>query len=254
MRCPKCQHENSTDAKFCMECGAKLENLCYKCSAKLPLSAKFCPECGAKIDEATSDSAKAKIPTFGDAYDKILRNIPKSMAEKLQPTTSAIEGENRAISILFGDIKGSVILAEKMPPEDFADLINECVSVMVDVIWKYEGSVNRYPGDCVLAFFGTPIAHENDPDRAIFAALEMREAVTKLNLRISIGINTGMVYVGAIGPDGHRETTAMGSAVNLASRLQGAASEQQSGETTGLILVGESTYRLTRRSYECHRL
>jgi predicted ATPase/class 3 adenylate cyclase/regulation of enolase protein 1 (concanavalin A-like superfamily)/ribosomal protein L40E len=252
MKCPKCNNDNPDGAKFCMECGENLENLCPKCGAKLPPEAKFCLECGTKITGAVSDTIKAIIPSFGDAYAKILRNIPKSMAEKLQPSTKAIEGENRILSILFGDVKGSVTLAEKMPPEDFADLINECVSVMVDVIWKYEGSVNRYPGDCVLAFFGTPTAHENDPERAILAALEMSEAVTKLNLRVSIGINTGMVYVGAIGPDGHRETTAMGSAVNLASRLQGAASELH--EETGGIIVGESTYRLARHSFEFREL
>jgi hypothetical protein len=131
-----------------------------------------------------------------------------------------------------------------MSPEDAADLINECLKVMFDAILKYEGSINRYIGDCVLAFFGAPTAHENDPERAILAALEMRDAVTKLNLNIKIGINTGMVYVGAMGPDSHREFAAMGSAVNLASRLQGAA------QRPGQILVGESTYRLTRRAFE----
>ncbi len=241
MKCPKCQHENREGARFCLKCGAKLENLCHKCGAKLPPGARFCDECGAKIGEA---ELKIPIPKLEDAYTHLQSVMPGSLAVKLQSAPPDMEGENRIISILFGDIGNSVGITEKMAPENAAELINECVNVMVDIILKYEGSINRYIGDCVLAFFGTPTVHENDPERAILAALEMREAVSKLNLSIKIGINTGVVYVGSMGPEAHREFAAMGAAVNLASRLQQSATEP------GQILAGESTYRQTRRSFE----
>jgi len=144
---------------------------------------------------------------------------------------------------MFADVSGSVATTENMPPEDAADLISECLKAMVDTILKYEGTINRFLGDSVLAFFGVPETHENDPERAILAALEMREAVTKLNLSISTGINNGMVYVGGIGPDSHREFAAMGTAVNLAARLE---KEAEAGQ----VLVGEATYRHTRRAFE----
>ena len=236
MQCTKCKHENRDNAKFCENCGEKLSFICPKCGSELKPEAKFCDECGTKVSLAP----KVVIPSLEEIHAEIQRSTPKSM---LQSVTSQIEGENRILSILFGDISNSVGITEKMDPEDAADLINECLKTMVDVIVKYEGRINRFLGDCVLAFFGAPVSHENDPERAVLSALEMRDEVAKLNLNISIGINTGMVYVGAMGTDEHKEFTAMGTAVNLASRLQNIAS-------TGQIIVGETTYRLTRRSFE----
>jgi class 3 adenylate cyclase len=98
----------------------------------------------------------------------------------------------------------------------------------------------------VLAFFGTPIAHEDDPERAILAALRLREAVQQLGLEVTVGINTGEVYLGAVGGGGHQEITAMGTAINLAARLREKA---QPGE----ILVGEATYRQTRSAFQFRR-
>jgi len=241
MKCPQCQHENPAGAKFCMECGARLEYVCPQCGVKLPPGAKFCLECGTKIAGTEPAHTEAPPPRLEDVHAKLQQSMPKSLAEQIQSDAGS-EGENRILSILFADVSGSVAVTENMSPEDAADLISECLKVMVDIILKYGGTINRFLGDSVLAFFGIPEAHENDPERAILAALVMREAVTELNLRISIGINTGMVYVGAIGPDSHREFTAMGTAVNLAARLEGTADP-------GKILVGEVTYLHTRRAF-----
>ncbi len=136
--------------------------------------------------------------------------MPGSLAARIQAAADT-EGENRIISILFADVSGSVAVTENMSPEDAADLISQCLKTLVDIILKYGGTINRFLGDSVLAFFGIPETHENDAERSVLAALEMREAVTELNLNISTGINTGMVYVGAIGPDSHSEFTAMGT-------------------------------------------
>ena len=239
MKCPQCQHENPSGAKFCMECGAKLENICPECGTKLPPESKFCMECGSKIETTPTEVV---IPKLEDVHARLQRSMPKSLAAQMQ-TAADTEGENRIISILFADVSGSVAVTENMPPEDAADLISECLKTMVDIILKYSGTINRFLGDSVLAFFGIPETHENDPERAISAALDMREAITKLSLNISTGINTGMVYVGAIGPDSHSEFTAMGTAVNLAARLEKEAEP-------GQILVGQATYRPTRRAFE----
>jgi class 3 adenylate cyclase/tetratricopeptide (TPR) repeat protein/regulation of enolase protein 1 (concanavalin A-like superfamily) len=189
---------------------------------------------------------EVSVPKLEDVHAKLRRSMPRSLAAQMQ-TDAGAEGENRILSILFADVSGSVAVTENMSPEDAADLISECLKAMVDIILKYNGTINRFLGDSVLAFFGIPETHENDPERAILAALEMRDAVTDLNLSISIGINTGMVYVGSIGPDSHSEFTAMGTAVNLAARLEREAEP-------GQILVGEATYRPTRRSFEFNAL
>jgi len=102
-----------------------------------------------------------------------------------------MEGETRLVTAMFADISGFTPASERMSPEELVDLVNQCFKEIVDTICTYEGSVNRFIGDCVLAFFGVPIAHENDPERAILAALDMRDKVMRLNRNISVGINTG---------------------------------------------------------------
>jgi len=242
MKCPKCQSEYQAGDKFCRECGTKLPSVCPQCGHEVSPKDKFCSECGTDLAKMQNVSQKLTAPSLEDLYTKLQRSMPQSLAEKIQAATDT-EGENRILSILFADVTNSVAITENMPPEDSADLISECLKSMTDPILKHGGFINRYLGDSVLAFFGIPETHENDPERAILSALDMRDTVAKLNLSIKISINTGMVYVGAIGPDSHSEFTAMGMTVNLSARLKDAAEP-------GQILVGETTYRTTRRSFE----
>jgi len=147
-----------------------------------------------------------------------------------------IEGENRLVTAMFADISGFTPTAEALSPE----AVNQCFKELVDIIClRYEG----FLGDCVLAFFGAPITHENDPERAILAALDMREALRQFNRNLSIGINTGMMYVGKIGTELYHEYTAHGHPINLAKRFQEAAD-------VGQIVVGETTYKFTQRAFE----
>jgi len=135
-------------------------------------------------------------------------------------------------------------MAREMPLDQYVEAINDCFKMIVDIISiKYEGSINRFIGDCVLAFFGAPIAHENDAERAILAALDIRDGVKELGLDVSIGINTGMTYVGEMGSDLYLERSAWGPDVDFAKRLQEAAEP-------GKIYVGASTYRLTRTALD----
>src|SRR5262249_8518309 len=148
------------------------------------------------------------------------------------------EGENRVVTVLFADMSDSVQATGHLHPEDAANLVNSLLKAMVDVLVKYEGRIDRFLGDGALAVFGTPQAHESDPERAILAAIEIREAARRLGLNVTAGINTGEVYVGGVGSEQHQEVTVMGPAVNLASRLQGLAEP-------GQVHVGEATYRDT---------
>jgi class 3 adenylate cyclase len=176
-------------------------------------------------------------------HAQLQRFIPESLSQRMHTASSEMTGENRLITTLFADISGFSALTNQHSPEHLVEIVNRCFKGIVDVVCRYEGSVNRFIGDNVLAFFGAPIAHENDAERAALAALEMRDAVLELNLNISVGINTGFMYVGKIGVEQHTEYSAYGPEINLAKRLQ----ENASG---GHILVGPGTYRLIRRAFE----
>jgi len=152
-------------------------------------------------------------------------------------------GERRAITILFADIRGFSAIAERMSPDAIAHMLTEYFSEMVDVIFEHGGTLDKFIGDAVMAMWGTPLARESEPRRALDAALAMQEAVRTLNARwaaagrpsigIGIGINRGEVFVGNIGSLRRLEYTAIGDAVNVAQRLSGAA-------TAGEILVSEA--------------
>src|SRR5207244_275122 len=167
------------------------------------------------------------------------RAMPASLREQL--LTDA-DGENRVLTILFADLTGSVRSTRDLAPEDAAARVDDVLKAMVDAVLEYDGRINRLLGDAVLAFFGTPVAHENDPERAILAALRIREAVRALGFEVTAGINTGEVFLGPVGTAAHHEVTAMGTAVNLAARLRERAAP-------GEILVGASTYQHTRRAF-----
>lgn len=245
MQCPKCQHENPAQAKFCMECATKLELACSKCGTKLPPEAKFCMECATPVGDTPHAPAEASTPRLEDMVEKLY--IPQPLQQRMDSAERELEGENRLVTVLFVDISGFTPISQQLPNEQVIERVNQCFRVVTDAVYRYEGSVNRFIGDCVLAFFGAPIAHENDTERAILAALEMQEKVSELGLRICIGINTGNMYFGSIGSPQHEEVSAYGPEVILAQRLQTTAEP-------GQVLVGEVTYRQTRRAFVFERL
>jgi len=237
MRCPKCKHENQVGRKFCSKCGTPLENVCSKCGFKNDPDDEFCGECGAKLTESTILS----IPKLEDMQDKLY--IPEPLRQRMDTAKQELQGENRLVTALFADISGFTPLSNQHSTEKVVDVVNQCFKVIIDTVFRYEGDPNRFIGDNVLAFFGAPIAHENDPERAIMAALEIRDKVRELSLNVSIGINTGMMYFGTIGTKEHHEVSAYGPDINLAKRLQEYAEP-------GQILVGSGTHRLTRRAFD----
>jgi class 3 adenylate cyclase/tetratricopeptide (TPR) repeat protein len=236
MNCPNCGQENGAGAKFCSECGTKLRAVCPQCGAEPPPGAKFCPDCGAALD--APPPAAAVPPNLEAHFHAFQQSLPQSFRDQLLTQ----EGENRLVTVLFADMSRSVETTRDLHPEDAAALVNRLLRAMVDVLIGYEGRIDGFHGDGALAVFGSPRAHEDDPERAIRAAMGIREEARKLGLEVTAGINTGEVYVGEIGSERHREVTVMGPVVNLAARLQAQAEP-------GQILVGEATYRLTRRAF-----
>ncbi|HWC06903.1 MAG TPA: AAA family ATPase [Gemmatimonadota bacterium] len=153
-----------------------------------------------------------------------------------------MEDQTRLLTVLFADLSGSVAATHDLDPEDAVGRVNQALDLMARSVTAREGRVDRYLGDGLLALFGAPLAHEDDPLRAISAAIAIRDAIGSIGLAATVGINTGEVYVGRVGGEAHREFTAMGPVVNLAARLQSKAEP-------GQILTGEATYRLARRAF-----
>jgi adenylate cyclase len=244
MRCPKCDFDNPEGMQFCGKCGSKLASVCPECAFANPPEFQFCGRCGAKLDVGARRPVPVQdrtVPKLEDMQDRLY--IPEPLRRRMDTARQEMEGENRLVTALFADISGFTPMSQNLSPEATVRKVNQCFQAVTDAVYRYEGSVNRFIGDCVLAFFGAPLAHENDPERAILAALDMREAVSQLGLNISVGINTGMMYFGAIGTQEHLEISAYGTDINLAKRLQETAQP-------GQILVGAGSYRLTRRAFD----
>ena len=263
MKCSNCAYQNPSDARFCQNCGNRLQRICPNCSTANDLDARFCKNCGTKLDNIQETAIPASAPaalTPSQLYsqapvstpgtqDRLQQYIPKELLDKLEAARShhTLAGERRIATILFCDVVGSTTLAESLDPEEWAEIMNEAFHFLIAPVYRYEGTLARLMGDAILAFFGAPIAHEDDPQRAVFAGLEIvegsrafAEKVKKdrgLEFHVRVGINTGFVAVGEVGSDLRVEYTAMGDAVNLAARMQTAA-------PPGSVLVSEHTYQL----------
>src|SRR5579864_5029978 len=156
----------------------------------------------------------------------------------------AVEGDLRPVTILFADVRGFTRLSEVLPPEQLVSAINGCFEVLDSALAHYGGEVDKFIGDAVMATFGAPVAHEDDPRRAVLAAIDMQSALRRYNvqlrkqigceLEMRIGVNTGVVLAGPIGSHRKRAYTVMGDAVNVASRLEHSA-------PVGSVVIGEST-------------
>lgn len=235
VKCSECGEENREERKFCAHCGSRLGWICPQCGSANQPNEKFCGECGFPYGLEASQ--------LEEMHAQFQRLIPEDLARKYRAAEQQTSGENRLVTVMFADISGFTRMSQTLSPGILVQRVNKYLGIIADAIFRREGKVNRFIGDCVLAFFGVPIAHENDPDRAILSALEVRDALSDLGIDVSIGINSGMMYFGAIGPERHTEISAYGIDIILAKRLQEVAQ-------VGQILVSEGIYRVTRRSFE----
>ncbi len=217
MQCPSCDRENPAEARFCMDCGRPV---------------------------AADGSASQTPPP--DSY------TPRHLAEKILTSRSALEGERKQVTVLFADLKGSVDLSGSLDPEEWHEVMNRFFARLSDGIHRFEGTINQFTGDGIMALFGAPIAHEDHAHRACYAALylkqELREFAEELKrtrgigIGVRMGLNSGEVVVGRIGDDLRMDYTAHGQTVGLADRMQQLAdpgtiyvSETVAGLVTGFL-------------------
>ena len=153
MKCPQCQAENPEDAKFCIDCAAPMELLCPNCGAPTPAKGRFCKECAYDLSKPTE-------PTPID-YSQPQSYTPKYLADKILTTRSSIEGERKLVTVLFADVANYTSIAEKLDPEEVHQIMDGCFKILMDEIHKYEGTINQFTGDGVMALFGAPVAHED---------------------------------------------------------------------------------------------
>ncbi len=199
MRCSKCGRDNRTGRKFCAHCAAKLAILCASCGAENEPGELFCGECA----KALPEPAQPRPPPDPLSY------TPKHLAEKILSSRSALEGERKQVTVLFADLKGSMDLGEKVDPEEWYRIMDRFFQILAEGVHRFEGTVNEYRGDGIMALFGAPIAHEDHAQRACYSALHLREALRRyadelgigkgINFAVRMGLNSGEVVVGKIG-------------------------------------------------------
>ncbi|MGH7900021.1 MAG: ATP-binding protein [Candidatus Binatia bacterium] len=178
--------------------------------------------------------------------------IPKHLAERILNSRAALEGERKQVTVLFADVAGFTALSARLDPEELHSVMDGCFQHLIEAVHRYEGTVNQFTGDGVMALFGAPIAHEDHAVRAVAAALAIQKALAAYAKRLAaergiefgvrIGLNTGPVVVGKIGDDLRMDYTAQGETVNLAARLQAAS-------PTGGVLISEATHRLASQYF-----
>jgi class 3 adenylate cyclase len=251
MKCPHCGFENPEVAKFCQNCGQPQERTCPNCGTPNSMQARFCLNCGHGL--SSSAQTTALNPTSEARLARLAASTPPPLAKKMRSATHLV-GDRRIVTALFADVVASTSLASQMDPEDWTAIMNRAFDLVTPAIYRYEGTIARLMGDALLAFFGAPVAHEDDPERAVRAGLDVLTAIKEyapevlrqygIDFAMRIGLNTGPVVVGEVGSNLVYEYTAMGDAINLASRLQSAARPMT-------VLIGENTYRFVAPIFEC---
>ncbi len=215
MTCDACGHDNSATNRFCGGCGAALTRRCPSCEQPNPPEHRFCGDCGSPLEPTGPRASEPQRDPR--AY------TPKHLVDKILGSKSALEGERKQVTVLFADVKGSLEVAERLDPEEWHQILERFFEILTDGVHRFEGTVNQYTGDGIMALFGAPIAHEDHAQRACFAALHIRTAVREyanevrtqhgIPFGVRIGLNSGEVVVGKIGDDLRMDYTAQGHTV-----------------------------------------
>src|SRR5262245_16011380 len=266
MRCQSCGSDNPEGVKFCIECAAPFKNRCPNCGYENLTRAKFCGECGSPLTAQTQPPVSSSMFHVSGSHSPIpnpqppVIYTPPHLAERIRAEQAAMEargateGERKTITALFADIKGSMDLIEPLDPEEARSIIDPALQLMMDAVHRYEGYVAQSTGDGIFALFGAPIACEDHPQRALYAALRMQEDGKQfaerlrrekgMNLQGRVGLNTGEMVLRSIHKDDlHTDYVPIGHATSLASRMESLA-------TPGSIVVSEQTYKLTEGYFD----
>src|SRR5215475_4837092 len=282
MHCVSCGFANPEGMEFCTECGMRLQNTCPQCQFANALQAKFCGKCGTsltgrrKTKRGNGETGKRRTSRSGARLQTLdssrlrtpnsrpISYTPKHLAERIlaerdaMAARGATDGERKTITALFADIKGSMALIENLDPEEARAIVDPALTIMMEAAHRYDGFVAQSTGDGIFAFFGAPLAHEDHPQRALFAALRMQEEMKRYaekvrlergrNVEIRVGVNTGDVVLRSIRKDDlHADYTPVGHSTGLASRMESLA-------PGGSIVVSEHTYKLTEGYFQFQAL
>ncbi|HJU11994.1 MAG TPA: adenylate/guanylate cyclase domain-containing protein, partial [Candidatus Binataceae bacterium] len=239
MRCANCGRENREGRKFCAECGSRMITNCGQCGTANEPGEKFCGECGFSLFPSLANPAPA---------------YSRSALNQLTPG-AAIDGERKMITALFADIKGSTALMEELDPEEAQTIVDPALKTMIEAVRHYDGYIVQSTGDGIFALFGAPVAHEDHPQRALYASLRMHDAIRRYAerlrasgrspLQIRIGVNTGEVVMRSIRTDDtHREYAPIGHTTNLAARMQALANAGSTVVTEGTRHLVEGYFSL----------
>src|SRR6266566_10107124 len=225
MDCPSCGHPNREGARFCAECATPLVDTvtCPSCGTAHPPAARHCDSCGRALAGAGAPIAAPDLRS----------HPPEHLAEKIRAGRATLEGERKQVTVLFADVMGSMELAEQSDPEEWRRIMGRFFSILCAGVHRFEGTVDKFTGDGIMALFGAPIAHEDHARRACYAALHLQHELADyaaelrrargLSFSVRMGLNSGEVVVGAIGEDLAMEYTALGHTVGLAQRMESLA-------------------------------
>jgi class 3 adenylate cyclase/tetratricopeptide (TPR) repeat protein len=238
MRCPGCGSANRDGAEFCRDCGQGLPGACPACGAAMEPGSRFCDACGTALRVSLAASPRLGSPV---SY------TPPHLVAKILAAGRQLQGERKQVTVLFCDIANSTALAEALGDEAMHGLLNRFFELVLAEVHRYEGTVNQFLGDGIMALFGAPIAHEDHARRAVHTALGIQRALAAyrdevrrtrdIDFQVRQGLNTGLVVVGSIGSDLRMDYTAVGDTTNVAARLQQAA-------LPGRVVISEATRRL----------
>ncbi len=227
MICPTCHRELLADSRFCNGCGVAVEPRCSRCGQSNAADSRFCRSCGAAL--ARIEEAASAPPATGDR--------PAADTELDQ---RAHDGERRHLTVVFCDLVGSTEFASRLDPEEWRDIVRSYQSAAAEVVSRYGGHLAQYLGDGVLAYFGWPVAHDDDAERAVRSGLALRDVVGIVNerlvairspqLSVRVGVHTGPVVVADAGG-------AFGDTPNIAARVQAVAEPDS-------VWISEATHRL----------
>jgi class 3 adenylate cyclase len=211
MRCPRCGFENPEGMKFCGQCASPLDRRCPHCGFANPPGFAFCGQCATSLT-APPAASPPQVP---------LSYTPKHLAEKILASRTALEGERKQVTVLFADVSGFTSISEQLDPEDVHQFMNRAFALMLEEVHRYEGTVNQFLGDGLMALFGAPIAHEDHAQRAVHAALGIQRVLHDyaaelhgtrgIAFRMRLGLNTGLVVLGSIGDNLRMDYTAVGT-------------------------------------------
>jgi class 3 adenylate cyclase/predicted ATPase len=253
MNCPKCHSANRAERNFCAMCGESLRVVtCPACGFVNRGAECFCGGCGRAINTAPSQTPAERQP-----FDASSSSSPGEPWN----APGALGAERRQLTALFCDLVESTALSERLDPEELRDLLHHYHEALAEIIHRFDGYIQSYSGDGLLVYFGYPRAHEDDPQRALRAGLEISAAmpalserlrhintrITESPLRIRIGVHTGPVVISEMTRGATRDPTAVGKTLNVAARIQALA-------PAGGVAISAETHNLARGYFICESL